>query len=66
MSGPTTPSEETRGYAAFRLETLVTGSKDWVELYLLALNDFEDGSGEYKGAVYQSIYRAEPAKSRGK
>jgi len=66
MAGPMTPSKETRGYAALRLETLVTGSKDRVDLYLLALNDFEDGSSEYKGAVYESIYRAELAKSRGK
>jgi hypothetical protein len=54
MAGPGTPSKETRGKAAFRLETLVTGNKNRIDL---ALNDFEDGSGEYKGAVYQSIYR---------
>ena len=66
MAGPMTPSKETRGYAAFRLETLVAGSKNRVDLYLLALNDFEDGSGEYKGAIYQSIYRAELAGSRGR
>ena len=66
MAGPMTTSVETRVLAAFRLETLVTSSKNRVELYLLALNDFEDGSGEYKGAVYQSIYRAELAKARGR
>jgi hypothetical protein len=65
MAGPITPSKETRGNAAFRLETLVTSSKNRIDLYLLALNDFEDASGEYKGAVYQSIYRAELAKARG-
>jgi hypothetical protein len=65
MAGPMTPSKETRMNAAFRLETLVTGGKNRIDLYLLALNDFEDGSGEYKGAVYQSIYRAELARSRG-
>ena len=65
MAGPMTPSKETRGYAAFRLETMVTGSRNRIDLYLLALNDFEDGSGEYKGAVYQSIYRAELARSHG-
>jgi hypothetical protein len=65
IAGPRTPSKETRGNAAFRLETLVTGSKNRIDLYLLALNDFEDGSGEYKGAVYESIYRAELAKARG-
>ncbi len=65
MAGPMTPSKETRTNAAFRLETLITGSKNRIDLYLLALNDFEDGSGEYKGAVYQSIYRAELARSRG-
>lgn len=65
VAGPMTQSKETRTYAAFRLQTLVTGSKNRIELYLLALNDFEDGSGEYKGAVYQSIYRAELAKVHG-
>jgi hypothetical protein len=65
MAGPMTPSNETRSFAALRLETLVSGSKNRVELYLLALNDFEDGSGEYKSAVYQAIYRAELAKARG-
>lgn len=66
MAGPMTASKETRGYAALRLETLVTKSKNRIDLYLLALNDFEDGSGEYKGAVYESIYRAELARSRGR
>jgi hypothetical protein len=65
IAGPVTLSKETRMNAAFRLETLVTGSKNRIDLYLLALNDFEDGSGEYKGAVYQSIYRAELAKTQG-
>jgi hypothetical protein len=65
MAGPTTPSVEARVIAAFRLETLVTSSKNRIDLYLLALNDFEDGAGEYKGAVYESIYRAELAKARG-
>lgn len=65
MAGPMAPSTETRMFAAFRLETLVSGSKNRIELYLLALNDFEDGSGEYRSAVYKSIYRAELAKARG-
>lgn len=65
VAGPMTPSIETRVLATFWLETLVTSSKNRIELYLLALNDFEDGSGEYKDAVYQSIYRAELAKARG-
>jgi len=65
MAGPMTSSQETRMNASFWLETLVTESKNRIDLYLLALNDFEDGSGEYKGAVYQSIYRAELAKMRG-
>lgn len=61
LAGPMTSSLDTRIYAAFRLQTLVTASKNRIALYLLALNDFEDGSGEYKGAIYQSIYRAELA-----
>jgi hypothetical protein len=65
LAGPMTLSKETRMNAAFRLETLVTDSKNRIDLYLLALNDFEDGSGEYKSAVYQSIYRAELAKTKG-
>jgi hypothetical protein len=65
MAGPTTQSVEDRVNAAFRLETLVTTSKNRIDLYLLALNDFEDGSGEYKGAIYEAIYRAELARVRG-
>jgi hypothetical protein len=64
-AGPMTSSQETRMTAAFWLETLVTESKNRIDLYLLALNDFEDGSGEYKGAVYQAIYRSELAKTPG-
>jgi hypothetical protein len=65
MAGPATPSKDTRMLAALRLQTLVTGSKNRIELYLLALNDFEDASGEFRSAVYQSIYRAELARARG-
>lgn len=66
LAGPTTWSTETRMFAAFRLETLVTGSEYRIRLYLLAMNDFEDASGEYRSAVYQSIYRAELAKAQDK
>jgi hypothetical protein len=65
MAGPTTPSVETRMFAAFRLETLIRESTIRIGLYLLALNDFEDASGEYRSAIYKSIYRAELAKTRG-
>ena len=61
LAGPMTSSLDTRMYAAFRLQTLVSESKNRIDLYLLALNDFEDASSEYRGAVYQSIYRAELA-----
>ncbi len=66
LAGPTISSQETRTFAAYRLETLVSSSKARIGLYLLALNDFEDASGEYRDAVYQSIYRAELAKAEGK
>jgi hypothetical protein len=66
LAGPATSSQETRTFAAYRLETLVSSSKNRIDLYLLALNDFEDASGEYRDAVYQSIYRAELAKAEGK
>ena len=65
MAGPMTQSTETRMFAAFRLETLIADSKNRIDLYLLALNDFEDASGEYRGAVHESIYRAELARARG-
>ncbi len=66
MAGPMTSSMETRLFAAFRLETVVSRSKNRLDLYLLALNDLQqDASGEYRGAVYESIYRAELAKARG-
>jgi hypothetical protein len=66
LAGPATPSTETRMLAAFRLETLISGSKNRIDLYLLALNDFQDASGEYRSAIYESIYRAELAKSRSR
>jgi hypothetical protein len=66
LAGPTTSSQERRMFAAYRLETLVSGSKNRIDLYLLALNDFEDASGEYRNAIYHSIYRAELAKAQGK
>jgi len=61
LAGPMTSSGETRTFAAYALETSVSGSKNRIELYLLALNDFEDASSEYREAVYQSIFRAELA-----
>ncbi|MFZ0732594.1 MAG: hypothetical protein WAM79_09740 [Candidatus Sulfotelmatobacter sp.] len=64
MAGPTTKSADTRLFAAYRLETLVTDSKDRLELYLLALDEVEDASGEYRDAIFQAIYRAELAKAR--
>jgi hypothetical protein len=64
MAGPTSRSIDTRLFAAYRLETLVTDSRSRIELYLLALNEVRDASGEYRDAVYQAIYRAELAKMR--
>lgn len=64
MAGPASKSIDTRLFAAYRLETLVTDSRSRIELYLLALNEVEDDSGEYRDAVYQAIYRAELAKAR--
>jgi hypothetical protein len=66
MAGPTSGSIETRLFAAYRLETLVTDSRNRIELYLLAFNEVGDASGEYREAVYQAIYRAELAKMQGK
>ena len=66
LAGPTTPSLETRLLAAFQLENSVSASKNRIDLYLLALNEFKDASGEYRTAVYESIYRAELAKAQGK
>jgi hypothetical protein len=66
LAGPTTPSLDTRLFAAFKLETSVSASKNRIKLYLLALNEFRDASGEYRSAVYESIYRAELAKAQGK
>jgi hypothetical protein len=64
MAGPTSKSIDTRLLAAHRLETLVTDSTNRIKLYLLALNEVRDASGEYRDAVYQAIYRAELAKAR--
>jgi len=64
LAGPNSRSIDTRLFAAYRLETLVTDSKNRIELYLLALNEVQDDSGEYRAAVYQAIYRAELAKAR--
>ena len=66
LAGPTSSSIDTRLFAAYRLETMITNSKNRVDLYLLALNEVLDDSGEYRDAVYQAIYRAELAKMRSK
>jgi hypothetical protein len=63
IAGPRTPSSETRLFAALKLETSVSTSKNLIELYLLAMNDVRDDAyGEYRDAVYESIYRAELSK----
>ncbi len=64
MAGPSGKSYDSRLFAVFRLETLVTDGRDRVELYLLALNEVRDASEEYREAVYQAIYRAELAEAR--
>jgi hypothetical protein len=66
MAGPGTPSYETRVFAAYRLETSVLTGKNRIDLYLLAINEIRDASGEYRGAVYESIYRAELANAGAK
>lgn len=64
MAGPTGRSIDARLFAAYRLETMVTDRRNRIALYLLALNEFDDASGEYRDAVYQSIYRAELANAQ--
>jgi hypothetical protein len=64
MAGPTGKSPDTRQLAADRLETLITSDKNRIELYLLALNEIRDASGEYRDSIYQAIYRAELAHKR--
>jgi hypothetical protein len=66
MAGPMNKSIETRLFAVYRLETLVSDSRNRIDLYLLALNEVQDDSGEYRSAVYQSIYRAELAKAQAR
>lgn len=66
MAGPKSVSIDTRLFAAYRLETLVTDSRNRIALYLLAFNEVGDASGEYREAVYRAIYRAELAKMRRK
>jgi hypothetical protein len=64
LAGPSTPSYETRVFAAYRLETSISTSKNRIDLYLLAMNDIRnDASGEYRNAIYESIYRAELARA---
>jgi hypothetical protein len=64
MAGPASNSADTRQLAADGLETLVTTSRNRIDLYLLALNEIVDASGEYRASIYQAIYRAELAKVR--
>jgi hypothetical protein len=64
MAGPLNPAYDTRLLAAEWLQTLVTSSKNRVDLYLLALNEARDASEEYRSAVYASIYRAEKANAQ--
>jgi hypothetical protein len=67
IAGPRTPSADTRLLAALKLETSVSTSKNLIDLYLLAMNDIQDdASGEYRSAIYESIYRAELAKAGAK
>jgi len=67
LAGPDTSSYETRVFAAYRLETLVTTSKNRIDFYLLAMNDIQDdASGEYRNAIYETIYRAELANAAAK
>jgi hypothetical protein len=64
MAGPLNPTYDTRLLAAECLQTLVTSSKNRVDLYLLALNEARDASEEYRSTVYASIYRVEKANAQ--
>lgn len=64
MAGPNTKSMDTLRIALYRLQTLVTDSRNRIDLYLLALNEVRDASGDYRSSLYQAIYRAELAKAR--
>jgi hypothetical protein len=65
LAGPGTASTDTRLLAIDRLSTLVARSRNRLDFYLLALNDFNDASSEYRSALYETIYRAEVAKAKG-
>jgi hypothetical protein len=53
--------------APFALESSVATSKSRIELFLLLMNESRsDASKEYRGSIYQAIYRAETAKARGR
>lgn len=64
MAGPMSASNDSRLFALYRLQTMVSKSKNRIDLYLLALNEVRDASEEYRSAIYQSIYRAELAKAQ--
>lgn len=67
MAGPVSPPRAPRWLAAFALQASVATSKNRIALYVLLLNDLEaDASDEYRGSIYQAIYRAETAKARGR
>ena len=67
MAGPAAPPGSPRWLAALALQASVATSKNRNELYLLAINEGRTGaSHEYRGAIYQAIYRAEIARARGR
>ena len=67
MAGPTAPPGAPRGLAAFALQASVVTSENRIPLYVLLINEGRGGaSQEYRGAIYQAIYRAELARARGR
>jgi hypothetical protein len=67
IAGPTMLSYEIRLLAANRLETTVSTSKNRISFYLLAMNDIPNSAAKlYRGSIYETIYRAEIARSLGR
>jgi hypothetical protein len=67
LAGPDAPPGFPQGFAAFALQASVVTSANRIPLYLLLFNEGQpDASHEYRGAIYQAIYRAELARVRGR
>ena len=64
LAGPYNEDYDSRFYAAFILSYFVDNDEHILRLYWSAIKEVYGASGQYRGAIYEAIYRAETARSR--